>query len=199
MTVIADFASFMVRGYLSPRATVRSLLDQGHGFNVALLFIALGYVLETILGKLLIGNPASAELPAISFHLLNIMLTLCGFMILSGLVFWVGRAMGGVATLGQTQLAISWFMLISSLLTPFALLALPEHFHNPPSDPDTPIDMSDANLTVMMIVSGVAFWLLSSTIAEAHRFRSVWLVAGVILAIPIGAAMLMVLLGSLAG
>ena len=89
----------------------------------------------------------------ISFHLFNIMLTLCGFMIMSGLVFWIGRAMGGTATLAQSQLAMSWFMLITSLLTPFALLAMPDHFRNPPSDPDIPIDMSDANLTIMMIVS----------------------------------------------
>ena len=82
-------------------------------------------------------------------------------------------------------------MLITSLLTPFALLAMPDHFRNPPSDPDIPIDMSDANLTIMMIVSGMAMWLFSSTIAEAHGFRSVWRVAGVILAIPIGTAILL--------
>lgn len=191
MTVIADFASFMARGYLSPRATVRALLNEGHGFNVALLFIALGYVLESILVKILIGSSSSAEIPVISFHLFNIMLTLCGFMILSGLVFWIGRALGGAATLAQSQLAMSWFMLISSLLTPFALLSMPEDFRNPPSDPEMPIDMSDANVTMMMIVSGVAMWLFSSTIAEAHGFRSVWSVAGVILAIPIGTAILL--------
>ena len=196
MTIIADFASFMAGGYLSPRATVRGLLNAGHGFNVALMFIALGYALEGILAKLLIGSASSVEIPVISFHLFNIMLTLCGFLILSGLVFWVGRAMGGTASLAQCQLAISWFMLVTSVLTPIALLSMPEQFRNPPRDPDVPIDMSDANLTVMMIVSAIGVWLLSSTIAETHGFRSVWRVAGVILAIPVTAA---ILLGSLAG
>ena len=194
MTVIADFASFMARGYRSPRAAVRDLLNAGHGFNVALLFIALGYLIETILVELLIGRSLSSEVPLISFHLSSIVMTLFGFLILSGLVFWVGRAMGGKATLAQSQLAISWFMLISSVLTPFALMAMPEQLRNPPTDPDVPIDMSDANLTIMMIVSAIAFWLLSSTIAEAHGFRSVWRVAAVILAIPMSAATLLTIL-----
>ena len=193
--IVANFASFMAQGYLAPRATVRRLLDEGHGFNVALLFIALGYVLETILVKLLMSNPASADLPIISFHMLNGVATLCGFLILSGLVFWAGRAMGGAATLAQTQLAIAWFMLTSSLLTPFALAALPDQLRNPPQDPDMPMDLSDANPLPMFIVAGAVLWLLSSTIAEAHGFRSVWKVAGVILAIPAGTILILSSLG----
>ena len=70
-TIVANFAGFMARGYLAPRATVRQLLDEEHGFKVAMLFIALGYLLEAILVKLLVSNSASGDVPLISFHLLN--------------------------------------------------------------------------------------------------------------------------------
>lgn len=188
--IIADFARFMAQGYLAPRATVRRVLDGGHGFNVALLFVALGYALEAILVRSLTSD-SSAGVPLISFHLLNIMATLCGFLILSGLVFWAGRALGGAATLAQSQLAIGWFMLTSSLLSPLAIASLPDAFRNPPADPDMPMDISDANPLAMMLVMGAVLWLLSSTIAEAHGFRSVWRVAGVIIAIPVAAVLLL--------
>ncbi|MEM7210369.1 MAG: YIP1 family protein [Pseudomonadota bacterium] len=194
-TIAANFATFMARGYLAQRATVRGLLDEGHGFKVAMLFIALGYLLEAILVKLLVSSSATADVPLISFHLLNGIATVCGFLILSGLVFWAGRAMGGVATLAQSQLAVSWFMLTSSLLTPFAMASLPDQLRNPPQDPNIPLDLSDTNPFPMFLVAGAVLWLLSSTVAEVHGFSSVWKVAGVILAIPIGIILLLSMLG----
>ncbi len=184
ISVLTDFARFMAMGLTSPRATVRTILNGGHGFDVALLLIALGYVIESIMIKLIVPGGSGATNP-ISFHMLNVMGTACGFLILSGLTYWLGRLMGGVATLAQSQLAIAWFMLTNSLLAPFAVMSLPDDFRNPPTDPSIPMDMSDANPTVIFIVVGIALWLMSSAVAEAHGFRSVWRVAGCIMAIPI--------------
>lgn len=58
-----------------------------------------------------------------------------------------------------------------------------------------PMDLSDANPLPMFIVAGAVLWLLASTIAETHGFRSVWKVAGVILAIPAGMILLLSSLG----
>jgi hypothetical protein len=192
MTVLADFARFMVQGLTAPRATVRGVLNGGHGFDAALLMITLGYLIESVMIKLLVPGGTGAVNP-ISFHMLNAIGTVCGFFILSGLSYWVGRIFGGIATLAQSQLAIAWFMLTNSLLAPFAVMSLPDDFRNPPTDPATQIDLSDANPTVIFIVVGIAMWLLSSAIAEAHGFRSVWRVAAMILAVP---ATLMILLNA---
>lgn len=193
--MIVDFANFMARGYLAPRATLRQLLNGGHGFDVALLLIALGYVLESVLVKFLVSRPGAGEVSLVAFHMLNMTATVCGFLILSGLVFWAGRIMGGIATLAQTQLAVAWFMLVTSLLSPFAMMGLPDQFFNPSAEPGTPIDMSSANTTLIFLVAGAVIWLLSSTVAEAHGFRSVWRVAAVIMAIPIGVLLLLSMLG----
>lgn len=189
-SVLADFARFMASGLTSPRATVRTVLDGAHGFNVALLMIALGYAIESTLVKVLVPGGSGAVNP-ISFHMLNVMGTLCGFFILSGLTYWAGRMMGGIASLAQSQIAIAWFMLTNSLLAPFAVMGLPDDFRNPPTNPDIPMDMSDASPTMIFIVVGIAMWLLSSAVAEAHGFRSVWRVAGVILAIPVAIVFLL--------
>lgn len=193
--MIADFAKFMVQGYLAPRATLRRVLKGGHGFDIALQLIALGYLLETVLVKLLVSRTGDGEVSLIAFHMLNITATVCGFLILSGLIFWAGRAMGGIATLAQTQLAIAWFMMVTSILSPFAMMGLPDAFFNPPADPSIPIDMSSANTTLIFVVAGAVIWLLSSTVAEAHGFRSVWRVAAVIMAFPIGLLLMISMLG----
>ena len=183
IAVLGDFARFMGQGISAPRATVRGVLDGGHGFDVALTMIALGYLIESVLAKVLVPG-ATDGASFISFHMLNIVATICGFFILSGLVYWIGGLFGGIATLARTQLAVAWYMLMNSFLAPFAVMSLPEHIRKPPTDPNIPLDLSDANPTVMFIVVAISMWLLSSAIAEAHGFRSVWKVAGAILAIP---------------
>lgn len=183
IAVLGDFARFMAQSIIAPRATVRIVLNGGHGFGIALTMIAMGYLIESVLVKLLVPD-ATAGANLIGFHMLNVIGTVCGFFILSGLAYWIGSLMGGIASLAQSQLAVAWFMLMNSVLAPFAIMSLPEHFRRPPTDPDIPLDLSDANPTVIFIVVGIAIWLLSSAIAEAHGFRSVWRVAGVILAIP---------------
>ena len=182
--ILGDFARFMVQGYAAPRATVRKVLNGGHGFEIAVTLIALGYLIESVLAKVLIPGATEGVSP-IGFHMINIVATLCGFFILSGLIYWVGGMFGGIASLAQSQLAAGWFMLMNSLLAPFAVMSLPEAFRKPPTEPNMPIDISDANPTVIFIVVGISMWLLSSAITEAHGFRSVWKVAGVILALPV--------------
>ena len=184
IAVLGDFARFMAQGISAPRATVRGVLNGGHGFDVALTMIALGYLIESVLVKLLVPDATAGTNP-IGFHMLNMIGTICGFFIISGLAYWVGGLMGGIATLAQSQLAVAWFMLMNSVLAPFAVMSLPADFRRPPTDPNIPIDLSDANPTVIFIVVGIAMWLLSSAIAEVHGFKSVWRVAGVILAIPL--------------
>ncbi|MEL7153899.1 MAG: YIP1 family protein [Pseudomonadota bacterium] len=183
ISVLGDFARFMGQGIAAPRATVRGMLNGGHGFDIALTMIALGYLIESVLIKLLVPGATEGANP-IGFHMLNIVGTACGFFILSGLAYWIGSLFGGIATLAQSQLAVAWFMLMNSLLAPFAVMSLPEDFRKPPTDPNLPMDLSDANPTVIFIVVGIAIWLFASAVAEAHGFKSVWRVAGVILAIP---------------
>lgn len=195
MSAVSDLARFLALSFTSPRASLRQVLDAGHGFDVVLLFLVLGYLIEAILARLLIGSSIQGSGGAIPYHVLNIIVTAVGFFLLSGVIYWAGRAMGGTATLAQAQIATAWFMLVTSLITPIALASLPDGMRNPPSDPNTPIDMTGANPTAIFIVAGIVMWLLSSTIAEAHGFRSVWRVAGVILGIMLGA---MILVSSLA-
>ena len=193
--MIADFAKFMTQGFLAPRATVRRLLDGGHGFDVALMFVALAYILEAVLVKLAVSKPPDAAHP-LSDHFRGGMLSVCAFFILSGLIYWLGRMMGGIATLAQAQIASAWFMLVTVLLTPLAIIGLPSQFFSPPTDPSVPIDLSDGNPTVLMVISGASVWLLSSAVAEAHGFQSVWRVAGAIIAVPLVA---MVLVSAMVG
>ena len=72
ISVLTDFARFMAMGLTSPRATVRTVLNGGHGFDVALLLIALGYVIKSIMIKL-IGFVAPDPPGTINFIIILLM------------------------------------------------------------------------------------------------------------------------------
>ena len=181
--MIRTFVTWLVQGFLAPRASVRQLLDGGFGFREAMLMLALGYVLGAAVGTLMIDAPRNGG-GILATHLSGIVGQVMVFFIMSGLIFWVGRAAGGGGALAEAQLATAWFGLVSTLLAPLMVIAMPRPVIEDTVTEQTAITFEGGNITLLFVVGAASLWLFSSAVAEVHGFRSIWMVAGVIIAIP---------------
>lgn len=193
--MISALSNWIVQGYLSPRQSIRPLLGQGHnGLDVALLLLALGYLISAILELVFVGS-GSDDGSRFTFHLIRAIMQIVGFLMLSGLIFWIGRAAGGAATLGDAQMVVAWHSVVTSILSPVMLGAMGSIAIDP-EDPSQMPEISGLATIILMGCGGYMAWLLANYVAEAHRFTSAWRVLAVMLAVPMGAAFLMSLLAS---
>jgi len=176
----------VIAGFLQPRASVRRILDGGHGFDVALLMVVLAYLLREIFVLLILGaRPDGAGL-MLGEHLQGLIQRLLSFVLLSAAVYGVGRALGGIGNWRETNLAMAWYLLVTSVIVP---LALPAMIHlaavvDAAGDgPMAPVEIPAQPLVMFMVASGVMLWLFACYVAELHRFARTWNVVAVILGI----------------
>ena len=171
-------------GFLQPRASVRRILDGGHGFDVVLLMVLLAYLAREIFVLFIPGARPDATGFMLTLHMQALIQRFVSFIILSGVVFGVGRMFGGTGSWRETNLAMAWYLLVTSVVVP---LALPAMIHlaaivdAAANGPVAPVDIPAKPLVMFMVASGIMLWLFACYVAELHRFARTWNVVAVIL------------------
>lgn len=192
-----DFSRWVLQGFMAPRQTVRRFLDSGHGPDVAVLLLLLGYLIEAIF-VLMLAPPVVGS-SGMGAHVSGLITTAFVFVVISVLVFRLGKLAGGTGTFPQTILAVAWYMFMGSLLSPimvpfFGELGRAAEAMDPASDSVGTLGIS-GGVQIMFLAAGMfSVWLFANSIAALHGFRSIWGVIGVLVGIPLIASFVIVTL-----
>ena len=178
-----DVARAVVEGYTAPRASVRRLLDGGHGIEVALGLLALGYLVQAMLT--IVFLPAGL---GIFGHMLAIVQQLVTFFLLSALVYGIGRLAGGTGTMEGAQLVVAWHALVTSLLSPLAIGVSTAAFR---SGEEGAGGIPPGMGVLALVYVAISLWLMANYVAELHGFRSTWGVLGAIVGVSVVFALLL--------
>lgn len=179
---MSAFISHIVEGYLAPRRSVRRLLDDGHGMGVALLMVLLGYLITAIFAVIFLGDVPGRESGTVGFYVRELVLGFGLFFILSGLIFSVGKMAGGTGSRIETNVAVAWFFLVTSFLTPLrAGVSMTLQTVETENGPVEMPSMEPGSVLILLALSGVILWLLACYTAELHGFKKVWNVVGSLL------------------
>jgi hypothetical protein len=174
----------VVGGFLRPRASVRRIIDGGHGFGVALLMVLLSYLVREIFVLVIPGARPDASGLLLALHLQALTERLISFLVLSVVVYGAGRVFGGSGSWRETNLAMAWYLVVTSVVVPLALPALihlAEVVDGAGGGPVAPVEIPARPLAMFMVASGVMLWLFACYVAELHRFTRTWNVVAVIL------------------
>lgn len=170
--MLGQLLVWTVDGLLTPRASLRRLIRSGWGLDEAALLVGLGYCIQAIFAILIPGGrpPEVSGLP-LGYHLGQILIQYTLFFLGSGGIYWGGRLFSGQGSLPDSYLAMGWYVLVTSLLSPILIagvaLAQLEAY-------------SVFGAFLMFSVAAAGLWLLAAYIAEAHRFESVGKVFGAV-------------------
>ena len=91
--MIGAVAQNVLGGILRPRASVRRIIDGRHGFHVALLMVLLAFLVREILVLLVLGPRSEDSGLQLGVHLQAVIEGMISFLILSALVYGVGRVL----------------------------------------------------------------------------------------------------------
>ena len=187
-------------GYLHPRASVRRMLDAGHGIDAALLMVVLAYLIVTIFTILIQGGRPSAEGLSLGVYVIGLIANVMIFAIVTAVVFKIGQFFGGKGTLAETALAMGWFTLVTSVIEP---LTLPARIHvtemmaaAADGEQVDPGVLPAGEVTMFMVVSAIILWLFACYVAELHRFASTWKVLATVLGLSAAFSMVLTALVS---
>jgi hypothetical protein len=172
----------LIAGYLTPRRSVRRLLDGPHGMAEALLLATLAYLIGAIFAVVIpVGeHPRAGSL--IGLHLLGLLLQFLSLFLVSGLVYVIGRQLGGQGSWRDAYLGVAWYSVVTSLIAPLTLPARAQVMRAVDAAGDGPVDIRlGAPLLLFLVVSGVMLWLFACYVAELHRFERTWNVLAAIL------------------
>ena len=195
--MIGAVAQNVLGGILRPRASVRRIIDGRHGFHVALLMAVLAFLAREILVLLVLGSRSENSGLQLGVHLQAVIEGMISFLILSALVYGVGRVFGGTGTWRETNLAMAWYLLVTSVFVPLALPALihvAEAVAAAGGGPVERVDIPGNLLTMFGVASGIMLWLFASYVAELHRFARTWNVVAVMLGLTTALAFILVAL-----
>jgi hypothetical protein len=171
-------------GIVRPRTSVRRIVDGGHGFDVVLLMVLLALLVRETFVLLVLGPRSDASGLQLGVHLRAIIEGMISFVILSALVYGVGRVFGGTGTWRGTNLAMAWYLLVTSVFVPLALPALihvAEVVAAAGDGPVAPVEIPGNLLAMFAVASGIMLWLFACYVAELHRFARTWNVVAVML------------------
>ena len=195
--MIGAVAQNVLGGILRPRASVRRIIDGRHGFHVALLMVLLAFLVREILVLLVLGPRPEVSGLQLGVHLQAVIEGMISFLILSALVYGIGRVFGGTGTWRETNLAMAWYLLVTSVFVPLALPALIHVAEAVAAAGGGPVERVDipGNLLAMFgVASGIMLWLFASYVAELHRFARTWNVVAVMLGLTTALAFILVAL-----
>jgi hypothetical protein len=114
----------IIGGIFRPRASVRRIIDGGHGFDVVLLLVLLALLVRQIFVVLVLGDRSQNDGLQLGMHLSALIEGAISFMILSAVVYGIGRVFGGSGSWRETNLAMAWYLLVTSVFVPLALPAM---------------------------------------------------------------------------
>ena len=183
----------IIGGYLHPRASVRRLLDAGHGLDVALLMVVLAFLVREIF--FIVTPGARPEMVSLSLarYFLHLVDALLSFAVFSVAICYVGRLFGGKGTLRQTGLALAWYLLVTSAIVPLvlpAVLRIVEVAEAAAAAPTAEVVLPAGAAMIVLVSSGVLMWLFASYVAELHRFARTWTVLAAIIGLSIPFSMI---------
>jgi hypothetical protein len=187
-----------IGGYLHPRASVRRLLDAGHGLDAMAQMATLAFLLRMIFIIVVPGaRPDVADIH-VGWYLMELATFLVVFALLSVMVYSIGRYFGGKGTLLETGMTLSWYLLVTTIIDLLFLTALVPIISASEaivSAPANPIDIPGWAMVVLMVSMAIATWLFASFVAELHRFARTWNVlmamVGLSMAFGLAAALVM--------
>ena len=181
--MIGNFFVSALGGILSPRKSVRHIIDTQGGLPVAALLVVLSYLITQILMILTPGSAPLREGDPASMHIFGLIQAFGSFFIVSGLGLLIGRIAGGRATWPEMQLAVAWHAVVTSFLSPpiirlYAIIK--SEMTN--KDPQALAEKMSVGMTfpLAMAAGVITVWLLAKYIAEAHRLKSVAGVLGIL-------------------
>lgn len=182
------FVQALIRGYTAPRLSAREILASGGGLELALMMVALAYLVQAILSIMLL--PGGFGLGG---HLIAIVQQLITFFLLSALVYGIGRMAGGTGTIQGAQIIVAWHALVTSLISPLAIGVSKAAFQAQESG-----ELSSGVLLLGVVYVAISFWLMANYVAELHGFRSAASVLGAIIGLTFAFAILLaVIAGSI--
>jgi hypothetical protein len=184
--MIAAFVENVFAGFIQPRASVRRLLEGGHGIDAALLMVVLGYLLSAIFTLLVPGARTQIDGFPLSLHLIGVLLAFASFLVISLLIYGIGRFFGGTGTPRETLLTMGWYSVVTSVIEPMTLPArihLAEAVDAAGGVPGGQVHIPDGALLMFIFASGLMLWLMASFVAELHRFGRTWNVLAVMLGV----------------
>ncbi|HSF94108.1 MAG TPA: YIP1 family protein [Thermohalobaculum sp.] len=179
--------------FLRPRRSVRRLIDGGHGLDAALLLVLLGYLARAIFVLVTPGARMFDGAMPMAGYLIGLIEAYLTFGILVIAVHHVGRLFGGTGTLPGAAIAMAWYQLVVSVLTPFvasASVAFIEAVKAASENPDTPPELPGGSMLILSLSLCVMMWLLASYVAELHRFERTWNVLSVMIGLSMGISIL---------
>ncbi|MFK7945332.1 MAG: YIP1 family protein [Paracoccaceae bacterium] len=197
-----DIFRWIVSGFLAPQTTVRDLLGNANGYEVAAQLFVFGFLIEAISVVMFGVRPDQGSM--IAGHISNLVASALALGLLVFLVFQLGRLSGGIGSLKDTVIGVSWYSMMNALLAPFVVMFLAEISKSmvPPADgvaapgfPDIPTGM----LMSVMFAGMTSIWLFANTIAAIHGFRNLWGVIGVIVGIPFALVVMVTMMAGGAG
>ncbi|MGR3715202.1 MAG: YIP1 family protein [Thermohalobaculum sp.] len=183
----------IIGGYLHPRASVRRLLDAGHGLDVALTMVVLAFLVREIF--FIVTPGARHEMAGLSLgqYFLSLVDALITFAVFSVAICYVGRVFGGKGTFRQTGLVLAWYLLVTSAIVPLvlpAVLRIVEAAEAAGAAPAAPVALPAGAALIVLVGSGVLMWLFASYVAELHRFARTWSVLAAIIGLSIPFSMI---------
>lgn len=180
-------------GILRPRASVRRLLDAGHGYEVALQLVLLGYLVLAIFTLAIPGARSETDTLPLGWYLTGLLLQFVVYLGIVAMVYGVGRFFGGKGRWIDAHLGVAWYVLLSAFIEPMTMPAqiqLSRIGEALGRGEEVAAGISGGALILFVLAGGLMLWLLASCVAELHRFASTWGVLGVIFGLSIGVSML---------
>jgi len=103
--MIGAIVENLIGAFLSPRRSVRRLIDGGFGIDAALLLVLLGFAVRQIFVLITPGVLPEGTGISLSEYLMELMQSYVTFGFMTMLVYHVGRFFGGEGTLIGSALA----------------------------------------------------------------------------------------------
>jgi hypothetical protein len=178
----------IIGGIFRPRASVRRIIDGGHGFDVVLLLVLLALLVRQIFVTLVLGDRSQNDGLQLGMHFSALIEGAISFMILSSVVYGIGRVFGGSGSWRETNLAMAWYLLVTSVFVPLALPAMihvAEAVAAAEGGAVGPVEIPGSLLAMFAVASGTMLWLFACYIAELHRFARTWSVVAVMLGLSV--------------
>ncbi|WP_062762984.1 YIP1 family protein [Falsirhodobacter sp. alg1] len=182
---MGDIYPLIVMSVREPRKGVRYVLDAPLGESGRRQLFLLATILPALLISLgLIIAPADPEMvffPSSPFLLAGVQAF--ALLVLSGLVYFVGRARGGRGSFSECLAAAAWLQVVMSFLQAGLLL----------------LELALPSVAAVVAVAVIIFfmWMLIGFIAEVHSFTSLPKVLGAVVLTLIGVWLFLTLISTL--
>jgi hypothetical protein len=186
--MIGPLVENVIGAFLSPRRSVRRLIDGGHGMDAALLMVLLGYLAREIFILITPGTRLEGAGIPPGRYIVGLVEAYITFGFMTTVVHHVGRMFGGKGTFRGAALAIAWYLLVISIFTPVvvpAFIEFAEAAKAAAGAPEGPVAVPGGAMLVLTVSSCLMLWLLAAYIAELHRFARTWNVLFVVIGLSI--------------